>query len=187
MINVICPTIPGREEFFTKCHAAYEERTEDDVNFITVVGEQTCGVAWQKGVELAAPGYIHFTADDLEPLDGWDADARRGADDGLLPAPVIYTRDTGQIEMLGPTTPDGFFTRIPFCSAKQWECIGPMIPIHYYTDNWFSWKGSQCGFMTMEVVTYRFKHHWAMEGRKSNEQMAAEYQEYERYKREGYG
>ena len=185
MIQVICPTIAGREENYERCVRAYEQRTVDQVNFITIYGEPTCGLAWQKGVELAGPGYIHFTADDLEPLDGWDVDARQAADDGFLPAPVIYVRNSGQVEILG-VTPDGFFSRIPFCTSAQWEKIGPMIPIHYYTDNWFSWMGNKAGFLTMEIPSYRFNHHWAMAGRHGSEKMSADYIEYERYKREGY-
>lgn len=184
MISVICPTIEGREEIYAKCKAAYEERTDDEISFITIFGEPTCGIAWQKGAEVASGQYLHFTADDLEPLEGWDIDARLAADDGILPAPVIYKADTGTVEPLG-VMPDGFFTRIPFCSAEQWRAIGPMIPLHYYTDNWFSWRGSRAGYLTMEVITYRFKHHWAQRGRKHS--LNDDSREYERYKRENYG
>ena len=185
MISVICPTVQGREQSYERCKRTYHERTIDEIQFITVHDMPSAGTAWNLGVEEATGDYIHFTADDLEPLEGWDGEARRAADDGILPAPVIYTRDSGQIEPLG-TLPDGLFTRIPFCTSQQWQKISPMIPLHYYTDNWFSWKGNQHGLITMEVPSYAFKHHWEMAGRKSNDQMAAEYYEYERYKREGY-
>lgn len=184
MISIICPTIAGREQTYERCKSAYETRTAAEIEFITIYDEPACGIAWQKGVELAEGDYIHFTADDLEPLDGWDVEARHAANDGIMPAPLIYTRDTGQVEVLG-VTPDGFFSRIPFCTREQWDQIGPMIPIHYYTDNWFTWKSNQLGLMTMEIPSYAFKHHWAMAGRKSD--MSYDYSEYRRYKQVGYG
>ena len=186
MITIVCPTVRGREPSYEFCMAAYEATTVDDFQFITIFGEDACGKAWEKGARQMVGDYLHFTADDLEPLDGWDIEARLSADDGLLPAPIIYTRDSGQVEELG-VTPDGFFSRIPFCTREQWQKIGPMIPIHYYTDNWFSWKAKQFGYMTVGVASYRFNHHWAMEGRYGNDRMSADYAAYERYKREGYG
>lgn len=169
MIQVICPTIAGREDSVRRCMAAYEQRTVDEVNFIVVYGEETCGKAWQRGVELAGAGYRHFTADDLEPLGGWDIDARQAADDGLLPAPVIYTRDSGQVEQLG-VTPDGFFSRIPFCTEKQWEQIGPMIPIHYYCvptdhriltrDGWKRQEDLELGELVMAFDPFTQEMRW---------------------------
>jgi len=160
VISIIIPTVDGREAHYERCVNAYENRTEDEFEIITIRNRTTCGIAWQDGAELAKGLYIHFTADDLEPCLEWDTPAREVADAGYLPAPTIFTRDTGIEERIG-ITPDGFFTRIPFCTREQWEKIGPMIPIHYFTDNYFSWRGQQAGIETVLAPTYAFKHHWA--------------------------
>ena len=191
MITIIVPTVTGREDYYERCVNAYENNTEDESEIITIKDRPTCGLAWQDGVELADRDthYIHFTADDLEPCIGWDHHARAVADAGNLPAPLIFTQDTGFEEKLG-ITPDGFFSRIPFCTREQWEEIGPMIPLHYFTDNWFSWRGRQVGYEIVLAEGYAFKHHWAMAvrgaGMPPHERMSFDAAEYEHYKTNGY-
>jgi hypothetical protein len=188
VINVVIPTIKGRESYYRQCVESYERNTADDINILTVIGEKSCGEAWQKGSELIADiqeNYLHFAADDLTAHPDWDVHARECADEGMLPAPYIYNGTTNELEQMG-VMPDGFFTRIPFCTVAQWKKIGPMIPIHYYTDNYFSWRGANAGFETVEVPSYRFSHHWAQAGRYATQKMAEDHAAYERYKREGY-
>jgi len=185
MISVICPTIDGREEHFERCEKAYAENTATAYEFIVIRNEPTCGIAWQKGAEQAKGDYIHFTADDLEPWTNWDKEAREMADDGWLPAPIIWNAPNQQIEAIGPTLYDGFFTRIPFCTAAQWDDIGPMIPLHYYTDNWFSARGKEAGYESIEVEGYRFSHWWAMSGRLMDN-MQKDFELYKHYREAGY-
>ena len=191
MIFIVCPTVTGREDTYQRCVDAYENRTEDSFEIITILDRPACGIGWQEGAEIALEhgarpeDYLHFTADDLEPALGWDIEARPSADLGILPAPKIFNGFSKVEEHIG-VVPDGFFTRIPFCTFKQWENIGPMIPIHYYTDNYFSWRGLQAGYQTLGVPSYAFLHHWAQVKRFTNEKMTNDAMEYERYKREGY-
>ena len=189
MISIIVPTVDGREDHYERCVSAYENRTEDEFEIITIRNRATCGLAWQEGAEQAQGLYIHFTADDLEPALAWDIGAREIADAGKLPAPTIFTRDTGIEERIG-VQPDGFFTRIPFCTREQWEKIGPMIPIHYYTDNYFSWRGILAGYPTVLAPGYAFKHHWADPARGAgmtqNERLIFDANEYLHYQENGY-
>ena len=185
MISVICPTIDGREEHFQRCEKAYADNTSTAYEFIVIRNEPTCGIAWQKGSEQAKGDYIHFTADDLEPWTNWDKEAREMADDDWLPAPIIWNAHGQHIEAIGPTLYDGFFTRIPFCTRSQWEAIGPMIPLHYYTDNWFSARGADAGYESIEVEGYRFSHWWAMTGRLMDA-MAPDFEMYKHYRECGY-
>jgi hypothetical protein len=168
MISIIIPTVDGRESDLIRCRAAYEQRTIIEHEIIVIENLSSCGEAWQVGVEMAVGDYIHFSADDLEPHDRWCLDAVKAADDGGLPAPTIYG-PKGGVEHLGSET-DGC-TRIPFCTREQWLNIDPMLPIHYYTDNWFSARGVQAGYPIIEVPTYRFTHHWAMAGRYGGQKM----------------
>ena len=188
LISVVIPTVQGREEHLERCVDAYEHRTNAQIETIIVRDEPTCGIAWQKGSELAGGYFLHFTADDLEPALGWDVRARRAAEDGIIPMPTIWNGVSGTLEPLGPNTTG--CTRIPFCTMKQWEQIGPMIPLHYYTDNWFSHKAIQAGLLLRETHGYSFRHHWAMSARgagmSQSERMVYDEHEFGRYLIEGY-
>lgn len=70
MISVVIPTVAGREHSLERCLAAY--RATADVELIVLADRQTCGVAWQEGIEQATGDYLHLSADDLEPHPGWD-------------------------------------------------------------------------------------------------------------------
>lgn len=186
MISIVVPTIAGREDHYERCVSAYENRTEDEFEIITVKDQPTCGIAWQMGSEKAKGLYLHFTADDLEPALAWDIPARAKADADVLPAPRIWNGFSGKMEIVGPTTPTGFFSRIPFCTMAQWQKIGPMIPLHYYTDNWFSWRAGNAGLPTKETPGYDFKHHWASQGRYTNDKMISDGLSYHDYVRQGH-
>lgn len=171
MISIIIPTIQGRELHLDRCVRAYEERTQAEHEIIVIHDKPTCGIAWQEGAERASGHYIHFSADDLEPHPGWDKAARAAVSLGWLPAPRILKPD-GRLESCGrweeeQATDDlTEMTRIPFMSAMQWRmAVAPMLPIHYYTDNWVSFKARLAGIETRVHRHYLFTHHWAMQGR----------------------
>jgi hypothetical protein len=71
VISVVIPTIAGREHWLGNCIHAYE-RCSGDIEIITVTDRETCGEAWAEGGKRAQGDFIHFTADDIEPHDGWD-------------------------------------------------------------------------------------------------------------------
>lgn len=162
-ISVVCPTIKGREDHYDRCKQSYLKNTlHANIEWIPVHDRETCGIAWQDGASVATGDYLHLTADDLECHSGWDYAAMESADDGIIPMPTIY-RPTGEIDPLGSETAG--CTRIPFCTMSQWSFIGPMIPIHYYTDNYFSVRAKAGGLLLQEVPRYKFTHHWAQHGR----------------------
>lgn len=169
MISVVIPTIDGREHHLARCEAAYERFT-DDYELIIVRNEPTCGLAWEKGGALAKGDYIHLSADDLEPHEGWWEPAVRLVDEGKLPCPRILRPD-GSLESCGEwgtEMEDGTETiiaRIPFLSRAMWEKGGWTIPLHYYTDNWIYERGKQLGYPTVVCRDYLFTHYYASEGR----------------------
>lgn len=170
MISVVIPTVTGREEHLERCVRAYEERTLRPPEIIVIRNAPTCGVAWQEGAERATGTYIHFTADDLEPHPAWANSALVAVAMGYLPAPRILRPDgtlesCGRWEVEQETGDPTPMTRIPFMSREQWKLIGPMLPIHYYTDNWISFKGALAGIETRVYRDYQFTHHWAEAGR----------------------
>lgn len=176
MISVIVPTVKGRERFLGECLASYAAHTTD-YELHVIADRATCGIAWLDGADKAEGDYIHFSADDLQPLAGWWQPAVQLCDMGILPAPRILNGD-GTLQTCGGQ--DGFeekptghltdFTRIPFMSREQWTRIRPhveqfLLEAHYFTDNCISWAGQVEGMRTAVHRGYAFIHHFAQERR----------------------
>lgn len=184
MIGVVVPTVPGRAEHVERCVGAYVRATAAKVWVILEWDRPTCGIAWQRGAQRArAAGceYLHLTADDLVPHEGWDIPARETADHGGIPAPVVH-RPQGGIESSG-----GWWDRahadweqtsntsvVPFCTLEAWATIGPMLPLHYYTDNWFTYRAREAGMPVVVRNGYAFTHHWAQARRHGDDRMQAD-------------
>ncbi len=170
-LSIVIPTIGGREQWLRRTVHAYEALTATPFELIVLHDYPACGPAWQAGGEQAAGDYVFMAADDLEPMEGWDAAAIAACERGVLPAPVIYYPD-GRVQSCGEwwetLDDDGAetrFTRAPFMSRAQWEIAQPMLPVHYATDNWVSWRCWQAGVPTAVTYGFRLVHHLAPEGR----------------------
>jgi hypothetical protein len=188
VLSVIVPTITGREHHLDRCKVAYAAHTTG-YELIVVKDEPTCGIAWQAGANLAVGDYLHLSADDLEPKAGWWQAAVETCDRGSLPAPLVYAAD-GSVQSCGGSwqqlEPDGAetaFTRVPFMSRDQWAKVGPMIPTHYFTDNWVSFRGAKAGIKTVVNHAYAFTHHHVLEGRNEGRMRAdgLRFEEYQRF------
>ncbi|GAC1530914.1 MAG: hypothetical protein NVS3B1_23620 [Marmoricola sp.] len=169
-ISVIVPTVYGREASLGRCIAAYEATTPD-IEVIVRHNHPTCASAWEHGAKAATGDALHFTADDLEPHPGWAEAAIDTIHRDAIPAPFVY-RD-GKLESCGGVqqeladlSPAPNISVIPFCSAEQWQWIGPhLVDAHYYTDNWFTYRARRAGFPVLVRSGYAFNHHWAQPGR----------------------
>lgn len=173
-VAVIIPTIPGREEDVARCVEAYRRTAPDALVFIER-GHPSCGAAWIAGAEKAAPfDYLHLTADDLEPHDGWLETALETVQKGYIPAPLVY-HPNGELESAGLANfgcHRGVYsdwmmiegTTVPFLTRKMWDRIG-MIPVHYCTDLWVSHQGRNWGWETVVRTGMRFTHYNAPAGR----------------------
>lgn len=192
MITVVVPTIDGREDSLARCLASYKEHTTD-YETIVVRNAPNCGVVWQWAAEHFTGDYIAFSADDLEAHDGWWQEAVTMIDHGVLPAPLIYNSDgtvqsCGGSNALEPEHAYTEFTRAPFVSRNQWDdAIKPMIPVHYYTDNWCSYRAGLHNIPTVVCHAYKLTHHMADEGRGAGmtweQRMAADHRMFEMYAR----
>jgi hypothetical protein len=170
VISIVIPTVTGREEHLARCISAYEQRTRASFELIVLTDRATCGVAWQEGADQANGDFLHFTADDLEPHDSWDTQAIVAVGIGSLPAPLIDQGAAGRScgehwRTIPAAWTEVRVTGVPFCNRRQWKKIGPMLPIHYFTDNWFSDRGRLAGYPTVACPDYRLTHHWAQPGR----------------------
>ena len=181
-IGVIIPTVQGRDDHLARCLAAYRQRSDGaTLEIITVKDMPSCGEAWIQGARLLEPDfdYVHLTADDLEPHEGWWQPLADACDSECLGAPTVLNPD-GTIQSAGGNRaqqnhlnsvapPDGEFvdfTPIPFMSVQQWEEIG-MIPVHYHSDVWVSERGRQLDYPTVFCDGSVFTHHNAHAGRLS--------------------
>jgi hypothetical protein len=170
-ISVIVPTIDGREDHLARCLGAYAGRSVNDVELIVERSHPTCGPAWNAGAKRATGDYLHFTADDLEPLDDWDALVVQYCKAKLIPAPsaVIDVTDESQSRYLedgqGVSGYGADIDVVPFCSRTQWEAIGEFLPCHYFTDSYFSRRALAKGFVIVGCRGYAFRHHVAAVGR----------------------
>lgn len=170
MISVVIPTIRGREEHLERCMAAYQATTSEKFELIVELDHPACGPGWNAGAERAKGGIIHFSADDLEPHPGWDVPAMEALHLGVLPAPRLVNQH-GRLDSCGlhgvemedwAPVP---MSVVPFMAREQWQAIGPSLPIHYFTDNWISWRGARAGWPTVVRRGFAFTHHWAQHGR----------------------
>ena len=67
MIDLIVPTVTGREATLERCLESYHRCTAKDVLTVIVIkDEETCGIAWKKGMALSKAPYVHLNCDDLQ-------------------------------------------------------------------------------------------------------------------------
>jgi hypothetical protein len=185
-VAVVIPTISGRAEHLARCLDAYR-RTAPNAQIIIERGHPSCGAAWIAGAAAAGEfDYLHFTADDLEPHDGWLQVAVETVDAGYIPAPLV-NHPGGELESAGLL---GFGcyrgphadwqliegTTVPFLTRQMWEAIG-MAPIHYCSDLLVSTIGRRHGWETAIRTEMRFTHHTAQAGRNYG-RVPADTQEY---------
>jgi hypothetical protein len=172
-IDVVIPTVEGREDSLARCIASYEENTAPGVlEFIVVENEPTCGQAWIKGTAGSKAPYVHLTADDLEVTSAtWAGVCMETTDAGELPCPIVRRPD-GSIESCGgdmnkpaclisemqPDRTPVDFSVLPFFSREQADRIG-MIGAHYMTDVYASHRGRQLGYETVVCHGYELIHH----------------------------
>jgi hypothetical protein len=164
--------VAGREAKLVRALTAYTQTTPPSVilHVLVMRGYSTCGEAWQIGGDMAwaerdhAPRYLHFSADDLVPWDGWYDAAVQRVRNGESPAPVVYRPD-GSVESAGAWEvelahgePSGS-TVVPFFPLDAWPLVEPIPPIHYHSDDYVSAKLNLAGQQVVVDHAYRFTHY----------------------------
>lgn len=168
-LEIVLPTVAGREESLERCIEAYRRTSPPDTVIHVIRDEPTCGAAWNAGLEKVRGEFVHFSADDLEPHAGWLAAALAIVHSGALPAPRVLNAD-GSLQSCGDVVelPDGApttFSRIPFLPTAIARGIFPISPIHYYTDNIVSDRARALGLEPRVARGYLFTHHHEPAGR----------------------
>lgn len=171
-VDVVIPTIEGREALLERAVASYERFGR----VIVIRNQPTCGAAWMKGLARSHADYVHLTSDDIECRGDFEP-AIAAVDEGHLPCPRIWT-ETGALESAGGDMDELHhiirrhqrdrspvdYTTVPFMGRHQVHRIG-LIPTHYACDVWVSYRGRQLGYETVLVHGYELEHHHAEVGR----------------------
>lgn len=166
-ISIILPTVTGREDHLARCLDAYERTCKGVTHEVIVLRDlETCGLGWIAGAKRAKGKYLHFTADDLVPHDGWWIAAAKSVRDGNYPAPILNQGSKGvscgqHWNVLPFDGQEVDVSGVPFMSRAQHDLIGPSLAIHYYTDNYFSHRARQHSIPTVACHGYRLDHNWA--------------------------
>lgn len=180
MISIILPTISGREASLARALAAYREHTTNPYEFVIVHDQPSWSTACNVGYARAAGEILHFSADDLEPLPGWDIEAVEWlGNHDELPAPVCLNFSADgkwDNEMDGPDKAVTHFTRIPIMRQDQHQRIGLWPRENYVADIWVSEKAKSLGILTRMIHSYRFIHHWEQTGRDDGPEVQAKAQ-----------
>jgi glycosyltransferase involved in cell wall biosynthesis len=177
-VDLIVPTVQGREASLERCVESFKRHTSVDLNVIVVSDSKTCGWGWKQGIAASRAPYVALVADDLECISSeWARVCMETVDEGLLPCPRVYRPD-GTIEsqggdmhalghILSRHTKDGAevdFTTVPFCSRAQIEAIGSFEG-QYACDVWVSYRGGQLGFETVLRHGFDLVHYQEQAGR----------------------
>lgn len=168
-ISVVMPTITGREEMRGWITPLYQARAP---GFEIEMCQPLDYPNWPSGINAARPtgDYRLYTADDLEPLEGW-ADAMVAAlDRGIVPCPQVWNwKQEGPPVNLSADGPPGsiaVFSRIPALTREMAEAIGPWPEsLSYFGDNWCSDVARLRGWESVVVAGFDFIHHWHQHGR----------------------
>jgi len=183
-IAVVIPTIPGREALLERTVAAYQAATDAGrLEVIVVRNRPTIGQAWDDGATTAhqtTARYLHLSADDVTPHEGWDAAAITAAERGHYPSPRILNAD-GTLHpcgsmgggMLMPDCADGTpcgTSPFPFMRLTDWAHIGPCIPVGYYADDYLSFRARLAGLEPVVARGYCLTHHEGTVGRQRSVQ-----------------
>lgn len=180
-ISVLIPTITGREDTLARAIDAYNTRSKGfEVEVITVLNYPTWPSGCNEARKFATGDILHYSADDLEPLEGWADAMLDSLNQGFIPGARLWDYEKkGEPIYQGYDGPSGSLVRLARVPAAMKDLanrIGDIpAPIHYYSDNWFTDKANLLGWPTRVQSGYDFLHHWAQVGRLDSGDWRAKY------------
>jgi GT2 family glycosyltransferase len=176
ILSAVIPTIDGREGLLEQTIASLAETANVEVELLVVRNAPTIGEAWNEGVSQATGSHLWLGADDVTFVPGWVDAAVDGRSGGGYPCPRILRPD-GSIEACGTMgqgglieteVEDGFpcvSSPFPFMWRRDWETIGPALPIHYYCDDYLGFRARVAGLWVHVARDYTLIHHEGTAGR----------------------
>lgn len=161
-VSIIVPTVRGREEAYEAVTTAWREQKHADDELVTPRDYPTVGEAWNDGAAAAKGSVLVFAIDDAIPHPGALDAATKAVARGVIPSPRLLFAD-GTLEACGtmgmgallPECPTGTPCRsagILAVSRPVWNEVGPFLPIHYYSDDEWTWRAFVKAGRRCEVV-----------------------------------
>ena len=185
LLTLIVPTIDGREPLLERTMESLATAVRADfesaeVQVVIPENYPTIGEAWNAGMEDAEGEYVWLGADDVIVPPASFAAAREWADKQRWPSPRIVNMD-GTLHSCGTlgqgalmeeceTGTRCYASPFPFFARSYWKLIGPCLPIHYYADDYLSWRASSIGISSLVSREYVLTH---LEGVAGRAQVAA--------------
>lgn len=165
-LSIVIPTITGRESWLQHCYREYR-RLAPNSEIIVIKDAVSCGVAWQQGFAQSTRQLVHFTADDLTPFRGWWQEASVCLQEGNIPAANVLDKKGGKLVCDSPLGDMGGWPNIlvPFLNRELLLDGEWLLPIHYGSDDWITYKAVSQGYKVVRCMDYKFTHHVAPEGR----------------------
>lgn len=175
LVSVVIPTIQGREALYEQTVNAYRNTTPPgyELEVITPRDHPTIGEAWTAGAKVATGEYLHLSADDVTPHDGWLVACVEAVAAGCYPAPKL-TRPDGSVEACGslgggmllgecldwtPCVTSAF----PFMPRPDEPLLVPAI--HYYADDYLAHRARVLGLKPVVRTGFHLTHHEGTVGR----------------------
>ena len=167
-LSIICPTILGRENALQAVMQAFKETTPGGAEVIVPQNHPSVGQAWNEGAKKANGDVLLFTIDDAVPRPGWYEAGLSVLEDWVIPSPTLWLPD-GTLEGAG-TMGGGMFLPLgqerTLCRSagillmfrRQWTAVGEFLPIHYYTDDDWTWRFAKLGGTLVNDHAYAFDH-----------------------------
>lgn len=177
-ISVVIPTVTGREQSLARCLDAFRTRSSGaELQLLVVKDKPTCGLAWLDAMRRADAPYVHLSADDHEPHDGWWQPLVEAMDAGFVACPLVLNPD-GSVQSAGGDLKSNAhlireiaddwsevpFAPVPSLTRELWDRVG-MIETHYFTDVWVSARAAALGVATVLRVDSVITHHNERVGR----------------------
>lgn len=167
-LSIICPTILGRENALQAVMQAFKDTTPGGAEVIVPQNHPSVGQAWNEGAKKANGDVLLFTIDDAVPRPGWYEAGMEALDAWVIPSPTLWLPD-GTLEGAGtmgggmflPLGEDGAACRsagIILVEARTWRDVGEFLPIHYYTDDDWTWRFAKKGGVVTVCHAYAFDH-----------------------------
>lgn len=172
-LTIILPTVTGREGSLGRCLTSIAQHCHMDYEVRVVRDRPTCGAAWQAGIDQGKrDGLLWLCADDIRVLPGFFEPMVEAVERGYCPTAVVLNPDQSiqscgineEDRLHAPATPTDWepvrWCTTPFCSWGQWEQIGPMVPWHFSTDRYFSYRAARAGYQTVVRSAARLIHYF---------------------------
>src|SRR5215207_4311284 len=123
VIDLVVPTINGREESLERCVESYRKNSSVKLNVIVVPESKTCGWGWKQGLAAMRAPYVLLACDDQESISvRWAEVCIKTVRMGKLPCPRVWNSD-GSLQSAGGNMAS--LHHVDRRPQRDWTVLGP--------------------------------------------------------------